>query len=273
MLKWIGLLAMLIDHIAFYFFDKIPHLLYELMRGFGRLAMPIFAFSLAFGFLKSRNWLKYFIRLLFLALLSEFVIRKTYQMIGFYRSGTNILFTFSFSLVFMIALNILVNSGYDLLVRMQPIGSTGLGQDELPYQFRVNLGGVELPPSVGLVLGLFFMIVSGICIVYFDTEYGLYGLLIISAFYLILSFQIKRKLLWAYILIIAINLFFQIAELINLGDAFSFNSLQWITVFAVPLCFQEEEPKKPQKWQKYFFYLFYPVHLAIFGLLRFFLLT
>ena len=113
----------------------------------------------------------------------------------------------------------------------------------------------------------------GICIVYFDTEYGLYGLLIVSAFYLILSFQIKRKLLWAYILIIAINLFFQISELINLGDAFSFNSLQWITVFAVPLCFQEEEPKKPQKWQKYFFYLFYPVHLAIFGLLRFFLLT
>lgn len=272
MLKWLGLISMLIDHIAFYFFDQIPDILYQLMRGFGRLAMPIFSFSLAFGFIKSKNWLKYFMRLLAAAIISEIIIRKTYSLIGFYRSGINILFTFSLSLVFIIALKILMDSSYDVLVRMQPIGSMGISDDDLPHQFRANLGGIELPPAVGLVLGATFMIISGIAIVYLETEYGLYGLLIISAFYLILISQVKNKLLWATLLIIIINLFFQIAEIVNLGDAFSFDSLQWLTIFAAPLCFKEKETPKVKKWEKYFFYIFYPVHLAILALLRYFLI-
>ena len=48
------------NHIGFYSMIKIPPQLYECMRGFGRLAIPLFAFSLAFGFIHSKNWLKYF---------------------------------------------------------------------------------------------------------------------------------------------------------------------------------------------------------------------
>ena len=100
MVKWLALILMLIDHIGYFLSDMIPPIVYDLMRGLGRLAMPLFAFSLAYGFTKSKNWLKYLIRLLVTALVSEFVIIKCYSLLGFHRSFINIVFTFSCSLVF-----------------------------------------------------------------------------------------------------------------------------------------------------------------------------
>ncbi len=270
MLKWIAIISMVIDHIAYYFFDQMPPELYEFMRSIGRLAMPIFAFSLAFGFIKSKNCFKYFFRLTSTAIISEIVIRYTFQMIGYVRHGINILFTFALSLVFLAALKILLNSGYDLLVRMQPVGSTGLPEDQLPYQFRVSLGGIELPPLVGLLLGLVFMTISIFCTVYYDVEYGLYGILMVLAFYLVLEYKHEKPLYWAYGLVFAVNLLFQVGECLSLGEPFDFNPSQWLTILAVPICFTPGINNKVQtSWQKYFFYAFYPCHLALLALLRY----
>lgn len=272
MLKWIAVISMVIDHIAYYFFDQIPQGLYEFMRSIGRLAMPIFAFSLAFGFIHSKNWFKYFIRLLITALISELAIRYTYQLLGFVHFNLNIIFTFILSLVFLIALKILLNSGYDLLVRMQPISSTGLPDEHLPYQFRVSLGGIELSPVSGLILGLAFMMISIFCALYFDVEYGLYGILMVIAFYLVLEYKHEKPLYWAFGLVFTVNLIFQVGQWLSLGEPFDFNPTQWLTLLAVPICFSPGINNKPQKaWQKYFFYAFYPCHLVLLALLRYWL--
>ncbi len=268
MLKWIAIITMLVDHIAYYFYDQIPYTLYEIMRGIGRMAMPIFAFSLAFGFMHSKNWLKYFIRLLFTGVISELIIRQVYEVQGYYRSGINILFTFSFALVFLIALKIVIHSGYDMLVKMQPIQSDGQGS-HLPYQFRFNLEGVEIPPLIGLISGTIFMFLSAGCILYFDTEYSLYGLLMVVAFYVALLLPPEKQLTWAYILIFSVNFIFQITEWLGINKEFYFHSLQWLTVLAVPLCFGRAEEPKPKRWQQYFFYAFYPLHIALIGLIRY----
>lgn len=269
MLKWIAIITMLIDHIGYYFYDRIPYTLYEIMRGIGRIAMPIFAFSLAFGFLHSKNWLKYFIRLFVTAVISEFVIRQVYRVSGFYRSGINILFTFCFSLVFLVALKILLHSGYDLLVRMQPIQSDGRG-DQLPYQYRFNFHDLEISPVLGLFLGMFFMGLSAGCIWYYDTEYGHYGLLMVVAFYVALLINPEKRHFWALVLVIGVNLIFQIIEWYQLSRNFSYHPLQWLTILAVPICLQREELKKPNKLTKYFFYAFYPLHIAVIGLIKYF---
>ncbi|MGB4610622.1 MAG: TraX family protein [Saccharofermentanales bacterium] len=271
MVKWLAFILMLIDHIGFFLFDMVPPIVYDLMRGLGRLAMPLFAFSLAYGFTKSENWLKYLIRLLFTAIVSEFVIIKCYALLGFHRSLINIVFMFSCSLVFLIALKILLNSGYDLLVRMQPVGSTGIPENDLSYDFRVNLGGIELPPILGLILGLIFMLISSWLIIRYDMEYGIYGLLTVVAFYIVLITRPKHPLILGIILLIVVNLIFQTGYLLNLGSVFEYNSLQWLTVAAVPFCFYKEEERVPAKWQKYFFYIAYPVQYIILTLIRYLL--
>lgn len=267
MIKWLAFILMLIDHIGYFFFDFIPPVLYDLMRGVGRLAMPLFAFAFAYGFLKSKNWLKYFLRLLATAIITEFIIRRLFPLIHFSRNFINIVFTFSCSLVFLIALKILINSGYDLLVRMQPIQSTGMNEG-LPYQFKINLGGIELPPIIGLILGLLFMMISAGLIVRYDMEYGLYGLLIIVAFYIVLEYKPKRPMLICTILLILVNLIFQLGSIFKLGLIFDYNPIQWLTITAALICFNEREEKKPERWEKYFFYLMYPAQYIILVLLR-----
>ncbi|HHU53131.1 MAG TPA: hypothetical protein GXZ43_03500 [Clostridiaceae bacterium] len=271
MVKWLAFILMLIDHIGFFLFDMIPPVIYDLMRGLGRLAMPLFAYALAYGFTKSRNWLKYLIRLLFTAAVSEFVIIKCYDLLGFHRSLINIVFMFSCSLVFLIALKILLSSGYDLLVKMQPVGSTGVPENDLTYDFRVNLGGIELPPILGLILGLIFMLISSWLIIKYNMEYGIYGMLIVTAFYIVLAVKPKHPMILGIGLLIIINLIFQIGSLLNLGSVFKYNSLQWLTVASVPFCFYKEEEQKPKKWQKYFFYFAYPAQYIILTLIRYLL--
>ena len=69
-LKIIAMLSMAIDHLAYYYGCNNPYL-YELMRTFGRIAFPTFAFLLAEGFVHTRNRQKYMVSLFVFALVSE----------------------------------------------------------------------------------------------------------------------------------------------------------------------------------------------------------
>lgn len=69
-LKVIAVISMVIDHSAYYLMEH-ETLLYEVMRCFGRIAFPVFAFLIAEGFLHTRNRMKYFLQLLGFAIISE----------------------------------------------------------------------------------------------------------------------------------------------------------------------------------------------------------
>lgn len=59
-LKVIALVSMVTDHCAYYLMEH-GTLLYEVMRCFGRIAFPVFAFLIAEGFWHTRNQMKYFL--------------------------------------------------------------------------------------------------------------------------------------------------------------------------------------------------------------------
>ena len=65
-LQWIALITMTIDHIGFLLFPKLT-----ILRVIGRIAMPIFVFCLAEGFIHTKSRQKYFMRLGILAVISE----------------------------------------------------------------------------------------------------------------------------------------------------------------------------------------------------------
>lgn len=69
-LKIIAVLSMVADHCAYYLLDGDTWV-YEVMRCFGRIAFPVFAFLIAEGFAHTRNRMRYFLSLLLLAVISE----------------------------------------------------------------------------------------------------------------------------------------------------------------------------------------------------------
>lgn len=69
-LKIIAVLSMVTDHCAYYLLDGNTWA-YEVMRCFGRVAFPVFAFLVAEGFAHTRNRMRYFLSLLLFAVISE----------------------------------------------------------------------------------------------------------------------------------------------------------------------------------------------------------
>lgn len=69
-LKIIAVLSMVTDHCAYFLLDGNTWA-YEVMRCFGRIAFPVFAFLVAEGFAHTRNRMRYFLSLLLFAVISE----------------------------------------------------------------------------------------------------------------------------------------------------------------------------------------------------------
>ena len=69
-LKIIAVVSMVADHCAYYLLDSNSWA-YEVMRCFGRIAFPVFAFLVAEGFAHTRNRMRYFLFLLLFAAISE----------------------------------------------------------------------------------------------------------------------------------------------------------------------------------------------------------
>ena len=88
-LKLIALVTMIIDHVGAIFFPQFIWLRY-----IGRLSMPIYAFLLVQGYMHTRNFNRYALRMGIFALLSEVPYDLLFQgtWLGFQRQ--NILFTF-----------------------------------------------------------------------------------------------------------------------------------------------------------------------------------
>lgn len=108
-LKIIALIAMLADHVAVYFYWCIPSVLQNIMRIFGRIAMPLFVFLLIQGFFKTKNFKRYVFRVGICAVITQALISvlgyvnvKIYPdyVIRVYTFG-NILFSFVLTLLLL----------------------------------------------------------------------------------------------------------------------------------------------------------------------------
>ena len=110
-LKTIALIAMVIDHIGFYFSPALPTSIYIVCRYIGRIAMPIFVYLLVQGFFHTKNFKKYIIRLSVFAVITQVLITiLMFINIKFIPSYTaakqvyitgNILFTFVLSIIIL----------------------------------------------------------------------------------------------------------------------------------------------------------------------------
>lgn len=106
-LKVLAVLSMIVDHCA-YFLGNHDTVVYEVMRSFGRIAFPVFAFLIVEGFSHTHNRMRYFLTLLGFAIVSEV---PWYLLNG--NDGTH-------NVMFTLAIGVVAISAFDRL-REHPI--------------------------------------------------------------------------------------------------------------------------------------------------------
>lgn len=98
-LKFIAVISMVFDHAGYVIFHK-----FSFMNYIGRLAFPIFAFSITEGYIHTKNLKKYFSRLLIFAFISQI----PYML--FINNFTN---NFTLNILFTLSLGLLAITIYD----------------------------------------------------------------------------------------------------------------------------------------------------------------
>ncbi len=148
-MKYIAALSMLVDHIGMIFYSKQIE-----WRILGRLAMPIFAYGIARGFLYTSSLKKYTWRLFLFAVISQIPFQLMQDLAYGKTMGLNIGFTFLLSLGCLYFLE----------------------------NMREKTSGEKVVVGLG-ISGLLFLTE------YLRCDYGVYGIAVVISFYL----GIKRQ--------------------------------------------------------------------------------
>lgn len=139
-LKYIALLAMTIDHIAFVFVPS-DTALYFCMRLFGRLTAPIMSFFISEGFIHTSSRKKYLQRLLAFAVVSQpfyflMVFSRPPENTFEFLTNLNVMFTLSSGLL---SLMILSNEKFSVTVKVIFIGICFAFADICDWSYMIPL--------------------------------------------------------------------------------------------------------------------------------------
>lgn len=101
-LKWVAIIAMTVDHIAYAFIDNHAAL-YYVMRTFGKLTAPIMSFFLVEGFCHTKNLKNYMLRMTLFAMMAQpfyfvFIKKRMPDHAIEVATNLNVLFTLTISL-------------------------------------------------------------------------------------------------------------------------------------------------------------------------------
>ncbi len=115
-LKYIAILAMLIDHIA-WLFVPIDTPLAQIMHLLGRITAPVMCFFLSEGFHYTRNFGRYLKRLCIFAVISHFAYSYYWEMDFFAESRESMITTLTLCLITLwVVNNDRLNRGYKLAI-------------------------------------------------------------------------------------------------------------------------------------------------------------
>ncbi|MDO5738331.1 MAG: TraX family protein [Eubacteriales bacterium] len=277
MLRWIGLLTMLIDHIAIYFVDHLSPFTYELMRSVGRLAMPIFSYYLVIGVQRSRNLYLYFIRLVSCAAVAQFSVWHCHQLIGkdYSTQPFNFVFNLALGIISLTGLELVLKSFPDILMRAQPVEGTDSNPQNLPINYRTNVLGLRLKPGLGILTGIFLISLVLSCCIFFDISYGIYGQALLFIFYFAERRKSPREKIRFAFFAFALSSLAYSALSHFFPELFTrYSNIQAYALLAIPLIYllPERPRKKPKicakQLKRLAFYLFYPLHFYFIIFLR-----
>jgi hypothetical protein len=274
-LKWIAMLTMLVDHSAvaivfpLLFFDvnsPVPlEFLYELMRGIGRFAFPLFIYLLVDSFFYTRNRVRFIGGMFLFALISEFPfdvalfawpteMRNALQLNW---NAQNVFFTLAIGALCMMLMEA-VQKGSSAFIseratqNLQRKDADCISGQAVPKERRERSRFISLPVGVQIAL-MVLIAAAGLWIAENEirSDYGWCGVAAILAAYLVHKTGRKEFEIPA---IVALLLFSSTSELIALVD------IVFISVS------NGTRGKIRFKWM---YYLYYPGHLAVLALFKY----
>ena len=254
-LKYIALIAMVFDHIH-YFFDytgKIP-IWFAMI---GRLAAPLFLFSVIEGFIHTRNRKKYFLKIYVLAILMGLIQFGFYNFLhplvrpdGFFPKNM-MLSSFAILLVALQGIAWIQERKYlkgiptllfPLLLPWLMLLLYLSGQDKPIFTLFINLlNYTVLPTHTSISDGGTWLLLTGI------------------AMYLCHK-NLKKEVL----AFVSVSLVWVLMGIVLSRPSFHdlmFRYIEWMEIFAAPLmlCYNGQRGKG----SKYLFYVFYPTHIYL----------
>ncbi len=231
-LRLVAVLLMVSDHIwatAMSFGNWMTYI--------GRMAFPIFAFQIAEGFVHTKNFKKYALRLLAFALVSEIPFNLFYSSRWFNPYHQNVMFTL---LLGLLAIKVIDN----------------LKKDISPKNIGKSLLWLALI-AVGGTLGF--------------VDYGFLGVLTVVMFYLCRGYRFTPVL--QLIGMVLINIVFfegQVFIFDVFGKTVEIPSQGFAVFSLIPIWLYNGKKGKSSKVLQYGFYAFYPVHMLILYLIKYF---
>ena len=254
-LKYIALIAMVFDHIH-YFFDytgKIP-IWFAMI---GRLAAPLFLFSVIEGFIHTRNRKKYFLKIYVLAILMGLIQFGFYNFLhplvrpdGFFPKNM-MLSSFAILLVALQGIAWIQEKKYlkGIPTLLFPLMLPWLmlllylsGQDKPTFTLFINLlNYTVLPTHTSISDGGTWLLLTGI------------------AMYLCHK-NLKKEVL----AFVTVSLVWVLMGIVLSRPSFQdlmFRYIEWMEIFAAPLmlCYNGQRGNG----SKYLFYVFYPTHIYL----------
>ncbi len=261
MLKWIAAFLMLLDHIGYFFYGKIPDSIFLVLRILGRLSFPLFAYSVALGYKRTRNTARYLLRMLLFAFLTQALFFAAGLITGI---GTfwNVLFTFSLALLFL--------SVQDYISRRLTKPDT---KSDCPVTNppETEKSGAQSSSYMKKVLAIFFFFLISVAAILLNADYGLFGVYSVLLFYYTLPSDenrassptsIVRDTALVLFLYLLLNIIWCVVQIYYYKTSISWALLEILSVFAVLLFPINMHKGRPGKMEKYFFYLFYPIHFV-----------
>lgn len=232
MLRLLAVIFMISDHVWATYMSFGNWMTYV-----GRLAFPIFAFQIAEGFMHTKSFKKYSLRLLAFALISELPFNLFYSSRWFNPYHQNVLFTL---LLGLMAIKVIDN----------------LKKNHRPKDIALSVLWLLLI-VIGSVLGF--------------VDYGFLGMLTVVMFYIFRDFPFA----WLCQLIgmVCINIIFFEGQVIPteiFGIAVEIPTQAFAVLSLIPIWLYGGRKGISNKFLQYGFYAFYPVHMIILALIRYF---
>jgi len=274
MIKWIAVLLMVIDHIGYYFGFLMPNPVFIVLRLIGRLSFPLFAYSIAVGFLRTKNRTRYFTRMFVFAAVTQALLAVTSYFTGI-GAFINVMFTFSLAILLMASSELLSKS---LEAARKKNTSPA---EENHRQSSVEIRGHEIPPAAAGATAVLSILLILAAATYFEPDYSLFGVLTVYLFYYIQKKVRKPDLLLSAdsnavsvmaMSFLGLNLISALFKYLQSTQPVYWILLEIFSVFSIAFLLMDKPRKKPGSMEKYFFYAFYPLHLVLFMLLQFYIM-
>lgn len=221
-LKLIAAFFMVVDHIAFYFLNS-GSAAYMVMRIFGRISFPLFAFCLAVGWEKTSSKEAYFTRLMVVAVIT--------QLITTFFGYINILVTFCLAIGCIEFLNLSKKNGIPLYLSLTFL---------IPVCLFAEYIGADYG-AYGILLTV-----------------GLWAIVNRKA---ALGKLANYPVLTAFLLLLVLNFFYALKSYLSGSSPFLAWKQMASLLALIPLYFYNG--KRGSKKMRWWFYVFYPGHLLI----------